>query len=174
MDKYITEIGIVKDHEDAILPTQSKDDVGFDIYSVEDIEIPNLSVGKINTGLKFATTPNYPKTLRKAYKVNFHILGDVYDDRWSLETKIEGRSGLASRFIFPIGGIVDPGYRGTIAVCLANMSGDTFVVKKGDRVAQFVIRPVLANTDTHHVAFKFRDSQDETGRGDKGFGSSGK
>lgn len=170
---YITEIGVVKDHEDAMLPTQSKDDVGFDIYSVEDMEIPNMSVGKINTGLKFATTPRYPghlKILGKAYNSN----SEAYDSRWSLETKIEGRSGLASRFIFPIGGILDPGYRGPISVCLANMSGDTFVINQGDRIAQFVIRPVLANTDTHSVAFKFRDSQDETDRGDKGFGSSGK
>jgi len=168
--KYLTKLGIVKFHEDAILPTQNKDDIGFDIYSVQDVEIPNLSSGKIDTGIGFSSNPHYPTRLDMIIPFG----NNAYDDRWSLETKIEGRSGLALKTIFPIGGEIDPSYRGSISVCLVNMSGETYHVKKGDKIAQLVIRPVLANTSNHHVSFEFRNSQDETDRGEKGFGSSGR
>jgi dUTP pyrophosphatase len=174
-----TKIGIYKSHEDAILPTQNIDDIGFDIYSVEDVEIKSLSVGKIDTGLKFSETPKMPINLSESYfgLDAFSELETKYklsDSCMSLETKIEGRSGLASKGIFPVGGIVDPSYRGPIIVCLFNSTSDSYFVKKGDKIAQLVLRPVLANTKDHKVNFEFRDKQEETERGEKGFGSSGK
>lgn len=168
--RYATKLGVVKSHPDAKLPTQDLDDIGFDIYSVEDVEIPNLSVGKVNTGIRFATHPYFPSDLHMVSATGHY----AYDDRWSIETKIEGRSGMASKGIFPVGGEIDPKYRGDIIVCLLNLTGDTYSVRKGDKVAQLVIRPVLANTSNHHVEFVFRDKQDTTDRGDKGFGSSGR
>ena len=165
-----TTMSLIRAHSDAKLPTQSIDDVGFDIYSVEDVEIPHGSVGKVDTGLQYAEAPHYPEhTSSKLWNLG------TTDLRWSVETKIEGRSGLASRFIFPIGGVVDPSYRGNIIVILANLSGDNFKVNKGDKIAQLVLRPVIANTENHTVEFVFkdRDSQKETRRGNKGFGSSG-
>lgn len=167
--KYLTKLAIVKSHKDAKLPTQEKDDIGFDIFSVEDVEIESQSVGKINTGLQFSVNPHYPKLLSTTTNVC-----DVYDDRWSLETKIEGRSGMASRGIFPVGGEIDPRYRGDIIVCLFNSTKEIYKIKKGDKIAQLVIRPVLANTKNHEVNFIFVDKQEETDRGNKGFGSSGK
>jgi dUTPase len=169
--KYVTNLGIVKFHSSAKLPTQNIDDIGFDVYSVEDLEIPHLSIGKVDLGIGFATNPSYPKDLKGDHMASLAV---AHDERWSLETKIEGRSGLASRGIFPIGGEIDPSYRNSIIVCLINLSGETYHVKKGDKVAQLVIRPVLANTKNHHVEFVFRDGQDVTERNKKGFGSSGR
>lgn len=168
--QYVTKLGIIKSHPDAKLPTQDIDDIGFDIYSVEDIDIPHLSVGKVNTGIQFATHPHYPRDLTMVANAGNY----AYDDRWSLETKIEGRSGMASRGIFPVGGEIDPKYRGDIIVCLLNLTGETYSIEKGDKIAQLVIRPVLANTSNHYVEFAFLDKQDQTDRGSKGFGSSGK
>lgn len=168
--KYTTKLGIVKSHEDAKLPQQSVDDVGYDVFSVENVEIPNMTVGKIDIGIKFASNPHYPRDLTFIGSSGNY----AYDDRWSLETKIEGRSGLASKGLFPVGGIVDPAYRGPIIVCLLNLTGETYKIKKGDKIAQLVIRPVLANTENHHIEFVFRNKQEETDRGSKGFGSSGK
>jgi len=167
--RYATSLGLIKSHPDAKLPTQSMDDVGFDVYSVEDVSIENGNVGKVNTGLQYATRPYFPESLHMVASSGTY----AYDDRWSFETKVEGRSGLASKFIFPIGGIIDPSYRGDFVIILANHSGETFNVKKGDKIAQLVLRPVLANTENHHVEFVFRESQDTTERGTKGFGSSG-
>lgn len=168
--KYVTNIGVIKSHEDAKMPTQDIDDIGFDIYSIEDVEISHLTVGKINTGLRFATNPHYPKDLHMVSNAGNY----AYDDRWSLETKIEGRSGMASRGIFPVGGEIDPKYRGDIIVCLLNLTGEAYHVKKGDKIAQLVLRPVLANTNNHYVEFVERPEQDTTDRGTKGFGSSGR
>jgi len=169
-----TKIGIYKAHEDAILPTQNINDIGFDIYAIEDKEINSLSVGKIDTGLKFSEIPKIPCSLseKQIYSSEF-MATNVVDNRWSLETKIEGRSGMASRGIFPVGGIIDPSYTGPIIVCLFNSTADSYFVKKGDKIAQLVIRPVLANTKEHKVTFEFRDYQEKTERGNNGFGSSG-
>lgn len=170
--KYSTKLGLIKAHPDAKLPTQKVDDIGFDIYAVEDVSIPHMSVGKIDTGLQFATNPHYPTNLDVVSGGGIY----TYDERWSIETKIEGRSGMASKGIFPVGGEIDGSYRGNFIVCLLNLTGDIYKVKKGDKIAQLVLRPVLANTDSHHVEFVFRNrnKQEETERGMSGFGSTGR
>lgn len=67
-------------------------------------------------------------------------------------------------------GTVDVSYRGPIMVTLANIGRQAFSVKKGDRVAQLVVRPVailvLSKVETLPLP--------RTLRGDNGFGSSGK
>lgn len=78
--------------------------------------------------------------------------------------KIEGRSGLATKHgIFTLGGVVDAGYDGVIKVALSKVGSEPYAVKAGDRVAQIVITP-LAMYAPGEVA----------GRGDAGFGSSGR
>lgn len=66
-------------------------------------------------------------------------------------------------------GLIDEGYTGEILVKLYNNSDENYLVHAGDKISQLVVIPVLYE-DIH-----FRDSLDEnTERGDKGFGSSGK
>lgn len=80
------------------------------------------------------------------------------------------RSGLSSHNVTVANapGVLDSGYRGEIMVRLANHADTAYTVERGDRIAQLVILPI----DTPR--FRVVDSLDDTERGAKGFGSSGK
>lgn len=153
--QYNVDIKLNKKHEDAVLPTQSKDDVGFDLYAIESGVIGPNSSAKIDTGLCFAE----PIDAIGNYKVF---------------AKMEGRSGLASKSIFPIGGIIDPSYRGLLKVVLYNGSQHLYEYKKGDKIAQLVLYTALFNSENIKVNFVETDEIKESDRGDKGFGSSGR
>jgi dUTP pyrophosphatase len=78
------------------------------------------------------------------------------------------RSGLALKNGIHVGaGIIDSDYRGNVGVLLFNLSDSPFVVSKGDRIAQMVIKKY-----EYLVAVEV-DELDETLRGSGGFGSTG-
>ena len=81
------------------------------------------------------------------------------------------RSGLAARHGIQCvnsPGLIDSGYRGEIAVIMLNTDKrDSFVVSRGDRIAQLLIQRV------EEVALVKADELDETARGAGGFGSTG-
>lgn len=81
---------------------------------------------------------------------------------------IADRSSLAKRGLKTSGGIIDAGYRGEIQVVLWNISQDPIHLKPGERIAQLLILPVST------PAVQEVSELDETSRGNKGFGSSGK
>ncbi len=86
------------------------------------------------------------------------------------EAQVRPRSGLALRngVLLPNApGTIDADYRGEIAVILMNASHEPFTVRRGDRIAQLVVAPVVRALLVE-VA-----SLDETTRGDGGFGHSG-
>jgi dUTP pyrophosphatase len=61
------------------------------------------------------------------------------------EGQIRPRSGLAARYgvtVLNSPGTVDADYRGEVQVILINLGAETFVVRRGMRVAQLVIAPV--------------------------------
>ena len=138
------------------MPTQKKGDVGFDVSSVVDTEILPGTTSVISTGLQIAGEIVTPE---QNSKVQF--------------LKVEGRSGLASKGIFPVGGIIDPDYRGEIGIILHNSSQNTFKINKGDRIAQLVCYTALASNIFNTVRFVMAEEVTGTDRGDKGFGSSG-
>jgi dUTP pyrophosphatase len=79
------------------------------------------------------------------------------------------RSGLALRHgIDTLAGVIDSDYRGELKVVLVNHGEAPFAIARGDRVAQLLLqrveraRPVRATTI------------DDTGRGQAGFGSTGR
>lgn len=65
-------------------------------------------------------------------------------------------------------GVIDSDYRGEICVVLHNHSSQPQIVNPGERIAQFVITPVLT------PRFEEADSLSDTDRGVGGFGSTGK
>lgn len=65
-------------------------------------------------------------------------------------------------------GLIDEGYTGSIAVKLYNNSNTDYLVEKGDKISQLMIVPYV--TDVLCEA----DRLDESERGNKGFGSSGR
>ena len=87
------------------------------------------------------------------------------------EAQIRPRSGLAAKHgvtVLNSPGTVDADYRGEIKVLLINHGQAPFEVRRGDRIAQMVVAPVTA------VSFRQEDALDETQRGDKGHGSTGR
>ena len=84
---------------------------------------------------------------------------------------IYARSGIAvKRGLAPANkvGVVDSDYRGEILVALLNHGSCDQVVENGERIAQFVITPVL------QPAYVTVESLTDTERNDGGFGSTGK
>ena len=84
---------------------------------------------------------------------------------------IYARSGLAcKRGLAPANkvGVVDSDYRGEIIVALHNHGKEAQTIDNGERVAQFVITPVL--TPVYEIA----DDLSDTARNQGGFGSTGK
>lgn len=77
------------------------------------------------------------------------------------------RSGLASKGLIPIGGIIDEDFRGEVAVILLNTTDDYITLSNGDRIAQMALRHY------YQAEFELADELDETKRGDGGFGSTG-
>lgn len=140
------EIKFTKTNDDAQIPTRNfNTDTGFDVYSVESIVIPARGSAVVDVGLSFAyITPGY----------------------WC---KIEGRSGLGFKHgITPHPGIIDQGYRGTAGIKLYNNTDTEYAVKKGERIAQLIVYR------NYSVEMSEAENIEESERGAKGFGSSGK
>jgi dUTP pyrophosphatase len=86
------------------------------------------------------------------------------------EAQVRPRSGLALRhgILLPNApGTIDFDYRGELQVILCNLGSEPFTVRRGDRIAQLVVAPVV------RVAWDERDELDDTPRGAGGFGSTG-
>lgn len=87
------------------------------------------------------------------------------------EAQIRPRSGLAAKFgvtVLNAPGTVDADYRGEIKVMLINHGHAPFLLRRGDRIAQMVVAPVST------VAFVEKETLDDTERGAKGHGSTGR
>jgi dUTP pyrophosphatase len=84
---------------------------------------------------------------------------------------VRPRSGLALRhgIVLPNApGTIDSDYRGELKVILCNLGDEAFTVRRGDRIAQLVIAPVVS------AEWEERPSLEETRRADGGFGHSGR
>jgi len=87
------------------------------------------------------------------------------------EAQVRPRSGLALKHgvtCVNSPGTIDADYRGEVGVILINHGSDPFVVRRGERIAQMVVAPVL------QVALVEAETLDETARGAGGFGSTGR
>jgi dUTP pyrophosphatase len=86
------------------------------------------------------------------------------------EGQIRPRSGLALRHgvtILNAPGTIDADYRGEVLVLLANLGSDTFVIRRGDRIAQLVVAPVS------RVSWREVEELSPSRRGGGGFGHTG-
>lgn len=86
------------------------------------------------------------------------------------EVQVRPRSGLAVRHgvtIVNSPGTIDSDYRGEVKVALINLGQEPYVIKRGDRIAQLVLAPVVRAT------FKVVTTLDETERNSGGFGHTG-
>ena len=144
-----TEVRIARIHDDAMLPVQGSDlAAGFDLHSVERVEVKKGTTEMLPTGLVLAIPPGW-------------------------EGQVRCRSGLGKRgLILPNGvGTIDADYRGELMV-LAHWIGeaDSFVVEKGERIGQLLLKRV---PDIRFIEVE-REELDDTERGAGGFGSTGR
>lgn len=143
-------VQFVKNSATATLPTQNHTDArtgdtGFDIYASGGAVIPARGSAVVPTGIS---------------------VGFIEEGYW---WKVESRSGLSFKHnILAHPGIIDNMYRGDTGVKLYNHSDVDYKVSPGDRIAQLVVYPLIV------PSVSWIDAPQETSRGDKGFGSSGK
>jgi dUTP pyrophosphatase len=86
------------------------------------------------------------------------------------EAQVRPRSGLAAKHgvtCLNTPGTIDADYRGEVKVILVNLGEEDFTIRRGDRIAQLVIAPVV------QAAWREVADLDETARGTGGFGSTG-
>jgi dUTP pyrophosphatase len=86
------------------------------------------------------------------------------------EGQVRPRSGLALKqglTCLNSPGTIDADYRGEVGVLLINLSKERVILKRGDRIAQLVIAPVV------QAVLAEVEVLTETARGEGGFGSTG-
>jgi dUTP pyrophosphatase len=132
----------------ASLPQRAYElDAAYDLCAAEEVELEPLARAVVGTGIALGLPPH-------------------------LAALTLPRSGLAARHgitIVNAPGLIDPGYRGEVAIILLNTDRrETFFVRIGDRIAQLLFLPLTA------VSLTVSDTLDASQRGGQGFGSSGR
>lgn len=137
-------IEMMKVSGDAVTPTRAHpEDAGLDLYALEDVMIESGQGKTARTGVAFALPEGH--------------VGMIAD-----------RSSLAKKGIKTAGGIIDAGYRGEILIVLWNLSSQAVLLKRGERIAQMLILPIVT------PAVQEVTQLTDTKRGVGGFGSTGR
>ena len=106
---------------DAVLPTVAHpgEDIGYDLYSAEDISLPARGAAGVHTGIAIEFVPT---------------AGGI----------VKTRSGMAKKRLICNAGVIDAGYRGEIIVVMENLADEPYTIRKGDKIAQLLEHPFLA------------------------------
>jgi dUTP pyrophosphatase len=118
---------------------------GMDVLSAEDVTLAPGARHAVATGLAVAIPHGF-------------------------EIQVRPRSGLALKHGVTVPntpGTIDSDYRGELKVIMINHGDAEFEIRRGDRIAQLVLAPVVQAT------WLKVDELDETARGEGGFGSTG-
>ena len=143
---------LIKLDKGATMPTKAySTDAGFDIYSREDKIVPSKGSAIFDTGVHI----DLPK---------IEINGQVILTAGMLKSK----SGLNVKHSITSEGVVDIGFSGSIKVKLYNHGNRAYQVKKGYKISQLCIVPILP------VNLELVEEFEGGERGDNGFGSSGR
>ncbi len=138
------ELKVNKIHPEAKLPQYShKGDAGLDLFSSVDCVLEKGELQPVPTGIRMAIPEGH--------------VGLIWD-----------KSGISLKGVHRLAGVIDSGYRGEVRVVMANLGGESFEVKKGMKIAQLLVQPVL------EVEVVETEDLEETSRGENGFGSTGK
>ena len=128
------------------LPAYATDGAaGMDVLAAEDVTLAPNERWPVATGIAVAIPHGY-------------------------EIQVRPRSGLALKHGIGVPntpGTIDSDYRGELKVILINHGQTPFEVRRGDRIAQLVLAPVV------RASWLKVDELDETARGVGGFGSTG-
>lgn len=138
---------VQRTNPDAVMPTRgSIQSAGWDLTTLESAEIPSFGRYLFGTGLKMRIPTGY-------------------------YGRIAPRSGLSlTRGLMVGAGVIDSDYRGEIKILLINPSSDNVKIEKGMKIAQLVVEKIWEG-DLVEVEDILNS---ETGRGESGFGSTGR
>ena len=151
----------IKLDDGAILPTRAHDtDAGLDLYAREDKVVPAGGSATFDTGVHME--------LPLFWYLERGLTGLNYKQSMKTAAFLKSKSGLMVNHDITSDGLVDYGYTGSIHVKLFNHGTEDYHVRRGDKISQLVIVPVL--TPSLEVVTEL----DETERGENGFGSSGR
>jgi dUTP pyrophosphatase len=136
----------------------------------EGLPLPGYETsGSAGMDLRAAVPENAPMVLRPGAR-DMIPTGLAFALPHGFEAQVRPRSGLAAKAgvtCLNTPGTIDSDYRGEVKVILINLGAEDFVIRRGDRIAQVVIAPVV------QAVWAQVDSLDETARGAGGFGSTG-
>lgn len=133
-------------HPDAVVPERkNSDDAGYDLTSVEDVEIPAYGRALVSTGLKVLLPP-------------------------CTYGRVAPRSGMSVKGTSVGAGVIDRSYKGIIKVLIFNHTNESFLITTGDRVAQLVLE-VIKTPPTKVIT---EEDLGTSTRGEGGFGSTGR
>jgi dUTP pyrophosphatase len=136
-------------HPDAVHPKYNYgSDSGFDLHSVEDLEVSPFGRILVPTGLCFDIKDGY-------------------------EIQVRSKSGLAIKhglMVLNSPGTVDNGYTGEVQVIVFNTNNYIVTIPKGMKIGQAVLSPVV-NGDW--VGLNQVEQINKKERGSNGFGSTG-
>ena len=141
----------------------------IDIVNISDNELPKYET-LLSAGMDLRAYLDDPIVLKPFQRVLVKT-GLFISLHPGYEAQVRPRSGLALKkgiSVLNSPGTIDADYRGEIGVILINLSDLDFEINSGDRIAQMVI----AKHET--ISLKVVDKLDNSLRGDKGFGSTGK
>jgi dUTP pyrophosphatase len=144
----VTELAFQRLDPDAALPERAHPgDAGFDLRSIEDVEVGPGERAGVRTGLAVA----------------------IPDGHAGL---VLPRSGLASKHGLTLAnapGLIDSGYRGELICSVVNLDPHESVkIARGDRIAQLVVVEVPERRPG------WVDELPHSSRGESGFGSTGR
>lgn len=150
----MSEVKIFLSDEAAEIPTRAYDhDVGYDLYAIEETDVPYGCRVTVKTG------------------VHLVMPSGIF-------AQVNTRSSHGKQGLYVHHGVIDSDYTGEISVHVMNLAGsvddngvvhrESYTVQKGDKIAQLLFhkaeRPTLVETK----------ELPRTARGDKGHGSSGR
>lgn len=122
------------------------DDAGFDLFVSADTTVPAHGFMDVPSGVHVQLPNGY----------------------WGMLT---GRSStIRKRGLLVVQGIIDTGYTGELFSAVWNLTDQNVLLEQGERIAQLIILP----NSTANSVLKRVDGLGATGRGDRGFGSSGR
>ena len=145
-------ISIFKRSPDAVIPTVAYNGTSacFDITATETIMIPAKGSAMVENGL-FIEIPH-----------GYYM-------------QLQCRSGLAIKHDLQVHqGVLDTGYTGPLGVKIFNHGNNDITINKGDRYVQAGFHEVIPIEFEEINQEQFEQLQNESVRGDKGWGSSGK
>ena len=142
----MVKIKFKKLNSDATIPKYVREnEAAFDLYCTEDYTLKSKE--------------------RRTFKLG--LMSEIPDHYVAI---IKDRSGLAAKNgITTLAGVIDCDYRGEWGVVLLNTSNEDYEIKKGDRIAQCLILPVI----NAEIEEQDKISKD-TARAEGGFGSTGR